>query len=573
MKRLLKPDSELARVLLTFRKTFYRLGAFSAVINVLMLLPAIYMLQIYDRVLHSRNETTLLMLTLMVVGLYALMALLELVRSSVLIRVGNHLDMRLNSRVFTAAFERNLRKSGSNPAQSLHDMTSVRQFLTGNGLFAFFDAPWAPIYLVVTFMFHWILGVFVLVGILILMALAWLTEISTRKPLAEANQAAMAASTYANNNLRNAEVIEAMGMLTALRERWFKFQGTVLEKQTEASDKAARINSLTRMVRISLQSLALGVGALLAIKNEISPGMMIASAILLGLALKPVEMAISTWKQLINTRAAYHRLEELLQEFPERGAKMSLPRPNGNIAIENAAAIPPGSHTAVLRGLNFAINQGDVVGIIGPSAAGKTSLARLLVGVWPAQSGKVRLDGAEIYRWNKDELGPHIGYLPQDVELFEGSIAENIARFGEIDPNKVIDAAKQAGVHEMVLHFPQGYDTQLGENGCHLSGGQRQRIGLARALYGDPALVVLDEPNSNLDEVGELALLRAVANLKAQGATVALISQRTKILNAVDKLMVLRDGQMHMYGPRDQVLSALALAAQPAQRPDSPQKI
>ncbi len=252
---------------------------------------------------------------------------------------------------------------------------------------------------------------------------------------------------------------------------------------------------------------------------------------------------------------------------------MSLPRPNGNIAIENAAAIPPGSHTAVLRGLNFAINQGDVVGIIGPSAAGKTSLARLLVGVWPAQSGKVRLDGAEIYRWNKDELGPHIGYLPQDVELFEGSIAENIARFGEIDPNKVIDAAKQAGVHEMVLHFPQGYDTQLGENGCHLSGGQRQRIGLARALYGDPALVVLDEPNSNLDEVGELALLRAVANLKAQGATVALISQRTKILNAVDKLMVLRDGQMHMYGPRDQVLSALALAAQPAQRPDSPQKI
>lgn len=573
MKRLLKPDSELARVLLTFRKTFYRLGAFSAVINVLMLLPAIYMLQIYDRVLHSRNETTLLMLTLMVVGLYALMALLELVRSSVLIRVGNQLDMRLNSRVFTAAFERNLRKSGSNPAQSLHDMTSVRQFLTGNGLFAFFDAPWAPIYLVVTFMFHWILGVFVLVGILILMALAWLTEISTRKPLAEANQAAMAASTYANNNLRNAEVIEAMGMLTALRERWFKFQGTVLEKQTEASDKAARINSLTRMVRISLQSLALGVGALLAIKNEISPGMMIASAILLGLALKPVEMAISTWKQLINTRAAYHRLEELLQEFPERGAKMSLPRPNGNIAIENAAAIPPGSHTAVLRGLNFAINQGDVVGIIGPSAAGKTSLARLLVGVWPAQSGKVRLDGAEIYRWNKDELGPHIGYLPQDVELFEGSIAENIARFGEIDPNKVIDAAKQAGVHEMVLHFPQGYDTQLGENGCHLSGGQRQRIGLARALYGDPALVVLDEPNSNLDEVGELALLRAVANLKAQGATVALISQRTKILNAVDKLMVLRDGQMHMYGPRDQVLSALALAAQPAQRPDSPQKI
>lgn len=573
MKRLLQPDSELARVLLTFRKTFYRLGAFSAVINLLMLLPAIYMLQIYDRVLHSRNETTLLMLTLMVIGLYALMAMLELVRSSVLIRVGNHLDMQLNSRVFTATFERNLRKRGGNPAQSLHDMTSIRQFLTGNGLFAFFDAPWAPIYLVVTFMFHWILGVFVLVGMLILMALAWLTEISTRKPLAEANQAAIAASTYANNNLRNAEVIEAMGMLPALRERWFKFQGTVLEKQTEASDKAARINSLSRMVRISLQSLALGVGALLAIKNEISPGMMIASAILLGLALKPVEMAISTWKQLINARAAYHRLEELLQEFPERGAKMSLPRPCGNIAIENAVAVPPGSHTAVLRGLNFAINQGDVVGIIGPSAAGKTSLARLLVGVWPAQSGKVRLDGAEIYRWNKDELGPHIGYLPQDVELFEGSIAENIARFGEIDPEKVIDAARRAGMHEIALRFPQGYDTPLGEGGCQLSGGQRQRIGLARALYGDPALVVLDEPNSNLDEVGEIALLRAVTDLKSRGVTVALISQRTNVLSAVDKLMVLRDGQMHLYGPRDQVLSALAQAGNPALRPDSQQKV
>lgn len=567
MKSLLQPRSELAQTLLTFRQTFIRLGAFSAVINLLMLMPAIYMLQIYDRVLHSRNETTLLMLTLLVIGLYGLMALLEWVRSSVLIRVGNRLDMLLNYRVFTAAFERNLRKSGANAGQALHDLTAIRQFLTGNGLFAFFDAPWAPIYLAVTFMFHWVLGLFVLGGMLILLVLAWLTELGTRKPLAEASQAAISATTYANNNLRNAEVIEAMGMLPALRDRWFAFQGKVLEKQTEASDKAARISALTKMVRVSMQSLVLGVGALLVLQNEISPGMMIACAILMGRALQPVELAIGTWKQLVNTRAAYHRLEELLQAFPARGSGMSLPRPQGQIAVENASVVPPGAQVAVLRGLSFAMNPGDVVGIIGPSASGKTSLARLLVGVWPTQIGKVRLDGADVYQWNKDELGPHIGYLPQDVELFEGSIAENIARFGEVDSDRVIEAARRAGVHEMVLRFPQGYDTLLGEGGSLLSGGQKQRIGLARALYGDPVLVVLDEPNSNLDDVGEQALLQAVSDLKARGTTVALISQRTNILNALDKLMVMRDGQLHMFGPRDQVLTALAQGAQQAQPP------
>lgn len=566
MKRLLQPRSELGQVLLTFRQTFYKLGAFSAVINLLMLLPAIYMLQIYDRVLHSRNETTLLMLTLMVLGLYCLMSVLEWVRSSVLIRVGNRLDMLLNFRVFTAAFESNLRKSGANAGQSLQDLTSVRQFLTGNGLFAFFDAPWAPIYLAVTFMFHWILGLFVLGGMVILAFLAWLTEISTRKPLAEANQAAIAATAYANNNLRNAEVIEAMGMLPALRERWYKFQSKVLEKQTEASDKAARINALTKLIRVAMQSLALGVGALLVLQNEISPGMMIACAILMGRALQPVELAIGTWKQLINARAAYHRLDELLQEFPERGTGMQLPRPNGHIVLENATAIPPGSRVTVLRGLTFAINAGDVVGIIGPSAAGKSSLARLLVGIWPTQSGKVRLDGAEIYQWNKDELGPYIGYLPQDIELFDGTVAENIARFGTIDSELVIDAAKRAGVHEMVLRTPQGYDTRLGDAGGQLSGGQKQRIGLARAMYGNPVLVVLDEPNSNLDDVGEQALLRAVADLKARGTTVILISQRTNVLSGVDKLLVLREGQLYLFGSRDQVLAALTQAAQQAQK-------
>lgn len=562
MKKLLQSTSELGKVLQQYRKAFYRLGAFSAVINLLMLMPSVYMIQVFDRVLHSRNETTLLMLTLMTVGMFMLMGALELVRSQTLIRVGNHLDMSLNHRVFTAAFEQNLRKSNGNAAQSIHDLTTLRQFLTGNGLFAFFDAPWAPIYLVACFLFHWQLGVFVLVGMLILVFMTYLTEKLTKEPLAEANRAAIAAGNYANNNLRNAEVIESMGMLPALRERWFRFQGRLLEKQTEASDKAARINAVTKFIRISMQSSVLGLGALLVLENHISSGMMIATSILMGRALGPVELAIGTWKQLISARAAYQRLEELLETYPARGTQMSLPRPEGHISVEGAIVVPPGAQASVLKGLTFAINAGDVVGVVGPSASGKSTLARALVGIWPAQAGKIRLDGADVFQWNKDELGPHIGYLPQDIELFQGTIAENIARFGEIDSEKVIDAAKRAGVHDMILRLPQGYETMLGDGGGSLSGGQKQRIGLARAIYGSPAIVVLDEPNSNLDDIGEQALVRAIAALKAAGTTVILITHRTSIINAVDKMLVLRDGQVGFYGPRDQVLQALAQAAQ-----------
>lgn len=565
MKKLLQSTSELGKVLQQYRKAFFRLGAFSAVINLLMLLPSVYMIQVYDRVLHSRNETTLLMLTVITVALFMVMAALELVRSQTLIRVGNHLDMSLNHRVFTAAFEQNLRKSSGNAAQSIHDLTTLRQFLTGNGLFAFFDAPWAPIYLVVCFLFHWQLGVFVLVGMLILVFMTYLTEKLTKEPLAEANRAAIAAGNYANNNLRNAEVIESMGMLPALRDRWFRFQGRLLEKQTEASDKAARINAVTKFIRISMQSTVLGLGAILVLENQISGGMMIATSILMGRALQPVELAIGTWKQLISARAAYQRLEELLETYPARGSQMSLPRPVGQIGVENVIAVPPGAPAAVLKGLTFAINPGEVVGVVGPSASGKSTLARVLVGIWPTQAGKVRLDGADVFQWNKDELGPHIGYLPQDIELFQGTIAENIARFGEIDSDKVIDAAKRAGVHDMILRLPQGYETMLGEGGGSLSGGQKQRIGLARAMYGNPAIIVLDEPNSNLDDIGEQALVRAIAGLKAAGTTVILITHRTSIINSVDKLLVLRDGTISFFGPRDQVLQALAQAAQQSQ--------
>ncbi|MGV8844700.1 MAG: type I secretion system permease/ATPase [Pseudomonas sp.] len=555
------PRPELAEVLFRLRRTFYALAAFSGVINILMLTPAIYMLQVYDRALVSSNVTTLLMLTVLVVGLYVLMALLEVVRSSMLIRVGNRLDMALNKRVFGAAFERNLRRAGGNPAQALQDLSQVRQFLTGNGLFAFFDAPWTPIYLFVIYLIHPLLGLITLIGSLLLVALAYLTEISTRKPLAEANQASQASGSFANNNLRNAEVIEAMGMLPAIRKRWFGNHLRILEMQTLASDRAAYISGATRFVRITLQSLILGGGALLAIQGKITPGMMIACSVLSGRALAPVEQAIGVWKQLLTSRSAWARLATLLHDFALRKPSMPLPKPKGMLSVENVYANPPGSPVSTLRGVSLRLAPGEALGVIGPSAAGKSTLARLLVGVWPTQAGSVRLDGADLFQWNKEELGPWLGYLPQDVELFEGSIAENIARFGKVDGSAVILAAMQAGVHEMILRLPQGYDTHLSTDGGSLSGGQKQRIGLARALYGDPALIVLDEPNASLDDIGEAALVQALIDLKRRGKTLVLISHRPTVLNMVDKVLMLRDGTVQAFGTREEVFNALRQAS------------
>lgn len=526
-------------------------------INLLGLVPSIYMLQVYDRVLQSRNVTTLVMLTVILLGFYVMLGMLEMARSKLLIRIGAQLDMKLNNRVFVASFERNLKRAGGNAGQALGDLTNVRQFLTGNGLFAFFDAPWAPIYLIVIFIFNPWLGVFSLCASLILFSLAWATELATRKPLAEATQVAASANNYATNNLRNAEVIEAMGMLDNLRHRWMKKQMRFLALQNEASDKAATISATTKSVRIAVQSLALGGGALLVIEGQLTPGGMIAASILLGKALGPVELAIGVWKQLLGARTSYHRLEALLQEHPERPSGMELPAPVGSLQLEGVMAAAPGSQVMILKQVGFNVAPGEIVGVIGPSASGKSTLARLLVGVWPTLGGKVRLDGADIYTWDKNLLGPSVGYLPQDIELFEGSIAENIARFGEVDAGKVVDAAKLAGVHEMILRFPKGYDTQIGDSGSALSGGQRQRIAFARAIYGNPSFVVLDEPNSNLDDVGEAALVRAVQELKRRGTTVILITHRTSIISVVDKLLLLVDGMLQAYGPRDQVLLAI----------------
>ena len=551
------PQNELAQVILSFKSAFKTVAVFSAIINLMMLIPSLYMLQVYDRVLASRNEMTLLLLTIMIVIAFMVMSALEFVRSFVLIRVASKLDMQLNQRVYTAAFEQNLKRAGGNAGQALQDLTTVRQFLSGNSLFAFFDAPWFPFYLIVIFLVHPSLGIFALCGTFVHMCLALWNERATSRPLSEANTMAVNASQLATNNLRNAEVIEAMGMLPNFTRRWFGLHSRFLNLQVKASEKAGVISAATKFVRVTLQSVILGFAALLVLDAKITPGMMIVCTILMGRVLNPVEQILGVWRSWTSTKSAYGRLSDLLIANPKRITGMALPKPIGMVSVEYVSAMPPGSLKPIIHNLNFAVSPGDVLGIVGPSGAGKSTLARILVGIWPVVAGKVRLDGADVYLWNKQELGPNIGYLPQDIELFGGTVSENIARFGEVDAQKVVIAAKRAGVHEMILFLPQGYDTLLGDGGAGLSGGQKQRIGLARAMYDDPSFIVLDEPNSNLDEVGEQALISAVQELRARGKTIVMITHRASTLAVTTKLLVLKDGVAQMFGQTKQVLEEL----------------
>ena len=559
MKKPLKTTrNEIAESLLAFKSVFITVGVFSAILNILMLTPSLYMLQVYDRVLTSRNESTLLMLTVMVVGAYLVLGGLEFVRSFVLIRVSAKLDMMLNKRVYTAAFEQSLKRAGVNAGQFLQDLTSIRQFMSGNALFAFFDAPWFPIYIFIIFLFDTSLGLFALFGSLTLIALAIANERLSKKPLSEANEASIAANNLATNNLRNAEVIEAMGMLPNLMSRWYKLQCRFLLLQGDASEKSGVVSAISRFVRLSLQSLILGLGGLLVLEDKITPGMMIVASILMGRALSPVEQLMSVWKTWSGAKSAYGRINELLTANPARDVNMPLPKPQGLVTVEAITVIPAGGTVPTIRNVSFSIAPGDVLGIIGPSGAGKSTLARALVGIAPTAAGHVRLDSADIFQWNKHELGPHIGYLPQTIELFAGTVSENIARFGEVNPNKVIAAAQQAGVHDMILRLPEGYDTRLGNDGSGLSGGQKQRLGLARAIYDDPALLVLDEPNSNLDETGEKALVAAVKRLQQRGKTIVMITHRSNALAATNKLLLLVEGTAQLFGPTKEVMTALA---------------
>ncbi|CAM3480195.1 MULTISPECIES: type I secretion system permease/ATPase [Yersinia] len=539
------------------RRSFYGVGIFSAIINILMLAPSLYMLQVYDRVLASGNEMTLLMLTILMVGLCFFMGALEWVRSLVVIRLGTRLDLRLNKQVFNAAFERNLRDGDSKAGQALTDLTQLRQFVTGNALFAFFDAPWFPLFLAVVFLLHPWLGMLALGGAVFLIFLTWLNQYVTRRPLAEANKLSMQATHQANTHLRNAEVIEAMGMLGNMRNRWLSQHYGFIRQQNLASERSAGVNALSKSSRIILQSLMLGLGALLAVKGDITAGMMIAGSILVGRVLSPIDQLIGVWKQWVAARQAWHRLHLLLDNHPHREDAMALPAPTGHLSVEHISFRPNHNQAPRLHNIHFALQAGETLGILGASGSGKSTLARLLVAVQPPTQGTIRLDSADMNQLDKEISGVYIGYLPQDIQLFSGTLAENIARFGEPDAEKVVAAAKLAGVHELILSLPQGYDTVLGEGGAGLSGGQRQRIALARAVYGDPCLLVLDEPNASLDMEGDRALLMALDALQKRGCTLILITHRPALTARAHKLLILNQGQQQRFGPAGEVMSEL----------------
>lgn len=549
--------SELAAKLAVIKHEAWGVGLFSMVSNLLMLAPSLYMLQIYDRVMVSQSELTLVALSLITLFLFASIAFAEWIRSRLLVRVGVRLAELLNHRVFAATFEARLKRSEAGSISSFSDLHNVRQFLTTSGAFAFFDAPWTPIYLVVLFLLHPLLGMVALIGAIVLAALAWQNDRRTQEPSRQAQEANAQASVYLYNKLRNAEVVEAMGMGKALRRRLLARHAKYLDLNAKAQDQATRVKSLTKFVRYSLQSLILGAGALLVINGRLSPGAMVAGSLLMGRALAPVEQLIGTWRAFISARASFLKLERVLADYPDQSSPFNDVAPQGQLCLKNVLATVPGREQPVLQDISLDVDAGEMVAIVGPSGSGKSTLMRVVLGVWPDVQGEVLLDSLPISDWNKAELGPCIGYLPQDVQLFDGTVAENIARFGAIDSPKIIRAAQLAGVHEMILRFPRGYNTPIGQGGSYLSGGMRQRVALARALYGDPALVVLDEPNSNLDDAGEKALFDAIQAMKAQGTTVLLVTHRKQILGISDRVLVMNEGKVQWYGKFDELSSAL----------------
>lgn len=559
--------SDLRRAMWAFRREFLVVGLFSMVSNLLMLAPTIYMLQVFDRVLVSRSELTLLVVTLITVFLFAMMAFAEWSRSRVLVRAGVRLDAVLGTRVFNAAFEANLSQSTDEADRALADLTELRQFITGNGALAFFDTPWTPIYLAVLFILHPVLG-WVAIGFAILQGLvAWFGHRRVMAPSEETSQAQRDAEAFIRSKLRNAEVVESMGMYGALRARWAARHAVYMHSQDRLQGLINRITAWSKWLRSCQQSIGLGTGAFLVIQGQLTAGAMIASNALMSRALAPIDLLVSSWRGFHSARAAYKRLDDLLAAYPERDEALSRMPPDGAVTLREVSATAEGRAAPILSNVSLEAAPGTVTVVLGPSGSGKSTLARVLVGIWPQVHGEVLLDERPLAGWDRAELGPHLGYLPQDIELFDGTIAENIARFSKIDPDKVIGAAKSAGLHEMILRLPKGYETRIGEGGKVLSGGQRQRLALARAMYGNPRVVVLDEPNANLDEVGENALLQAVRAMKAAGSTVFLITHRPGVLQLADQILVLRDGRVQLLGPRDDVLARLQI---PPPVPPSP---
>lgn len=557
-----KPPSELGTAVNELMPYFRQAALFSVFASLLILAPSVYMLEVYDRVVNTRSHMTLAMLTVVVLFAFVVMEVLEWVRSVVMHEASLVFDRRMSGRIFTAIFEANLKRMPGGSAQPMNDFRSVRDFLSAPVVLALMEAPVALTFLILIFAISPVLGWSAVVAAMLVTFVGWLNERSTQPPLLAANRSAIAAQQYADGTLRNAQVIESMGMLGNIHKRWMGKQQEFLGLQAQASDHAGFYQAVSKFLQNTTSSMLLGLGAWLLLRNQLNGGAayMIIGSILGGRVLAPLVQIVSQWQTVVNVRDAYSRLDSMLSMVPPRPASMALPAPLGQLQVDGLVAGAPGIPVPILKGISFGLQSGDVLAVVGPSASGKTTLARLLVGLWPAINGKVRLDGVDVFTWDKLELGPHIGYLPQGVELFDGSMAENIARFGEIDQAKVEAAARAIGLHDFILSLPQGYNSPVGREGTMLSGGQRQRVGLARAFYGNPAFIVLDEPNSSLDEQGDADLARAITQLKAKGSTFIVMTHRTSVLSVADKMLVLRDGQLQMFGPRDEVLKALAEA-------------
>ena len=535
------------------QRYFAYAGLFSLAINALLLVPALYMLQVFDRVLSSRSEETLVMLSVGALLALAMMAALDMLRARLLAACGVALDRWLGPSVLQGLLDQTARLGGAEHLNGLRDVGTLRGFLVGAGVIALFDAPWLPLFLVLITLFHPLLGAVALAGAALMLLLAVLNERLTRAPLELVLAAGRRAGRFIDASTANAETVSALGMQRAVTRRWQALNEAALREQVAASGLGATFSGLTKFTRQFIQMAMLGVGAYLVIAQHLSAGVMIAATIILGRALAPVEMLVAGWRNLVEVRAAWRRLEKLFATNPPVQAGTALPAPRGDLAVERVVYAFPGAARPALRGVSFSLPAGESLGVIGPTAAGKSTLARLIVGVWKPVSGAVRLDGADVSTWQREQLGAHVGYVPQAVGLFAGTVAENIARLAETDAAAVIRAAQSAHAHEMILRLPKGYDTEVGESGAALSPGQRQRIALARALYGEPRLVVLDEPNANLDVEGDDALVRAMNDLKSAGVTVVVIAHRPSLLGSMDKLLVLKDGVAEMFGPRAEI--------------------
>ncbi|TXH39983.1 MAG: type I secretion system permease/ATPase [Burkholderiaceae bacterium] len=559
-----KSPSELRAALQALRPYFVRAGWFSLLASLLVLAPSGYMLEVYGRVVNSRSHMTLWMLTLLILGVYVLMELLEWARSEVMRAASVELDERMRGRIFHAIFDANLRRIPGGTQQPMNDFKLVREFLYSPVLLGLMESPVSLVMLVLLFLISPVLGWTSIAFACVITVVGWFNERSTKPPLMQANRSAIAAQQYADGSLRNAQVIESMGMLRDIHARWMDKQRDFLNLQAKASESAGGYQAVSKFLQTTLSSAMLGLGCWLLLHNSLNGGdvMMIMASVFGGRVVAPLVQAVSQWQSVINVRDAWARLDSLLEAVPVRPEGMALPAPRGVLQVEPLMAGAPGNPASILKGVSFTLAPGEVLAVVGPSASGKTTLARLLMGLWPASMGKVRLDGADVFTWDKSELGPHVGYLPQGVELFDGTLAENIARFGEVEMVKVEAAARAVGLHDFIMALPQGYDSPVGRDGTMLSGGQRQRVGLARAIYGDPVFVVLDEPNSSLDEEGDAALAGAIRMMKSRGTTFVVMTHRTSVLAVADKMLVLRDGQMQAFGPRDDVLAALQKAAQ-----------